>query len=50
MSYEWYRYHYLSVETLGSQGHAVGDPADDGVGELSPELHGEEVLYVNRSK
>ena len=37
-------YHYLSVETLGSQGHAVGDPADDGVGELSPELHGEEVL------
>ena len=32
---------YLSVEALGGLGHAVRDPADDGVGELASELHGE---------
>ena len=40
----WKSRQYLSVETLGGQGHAVGDSADDGVGELLPELHGEDVV------
>ena len=31
----------LSRETLCDLGHAVGDSADDGVGELASELHGE---------
>ena len=42
----YFRSNYLSVKALGGQCHAVGDAADDGVGELPPELHGEQVVCL----
>ena len=34
------------MKALRGQSHAVGDAADDGVGELPPELHGEQVVCL----